>query len=135
MGNYREIEKNEITINKFLSAFKRGQRHAFLAFGVPLLWAFIDKLFDLHSPDFVVIFIGFFASIKLLQWIFIFWLGDARCPQCGAIPIANERLFGVGPAIGFGIPLFEWQIKRCCKCNYPLSFQELEKDLSKPELK
>ncbi len=131
MQTYRKIEKNEANIYKFLSAFKKGRRHIFLAFGVPLLWVFIDKLLGLHPPNFITILVGFFASIKLLQWIYIFWLGNARCPQCGATPIANERLFGVGPSVGFGVPLFECQIKRCCKCDYPLSLKELEKDLAK----
>ena len=92
MQTYRKIEKNEANIYKFLSAFKKGRRHIFLAFGVPLLWVFIDKLLGLHPPNFITILVGFFASIKLLQWIYIFWLGNARCPQCGATPVSYTHL-------------------------------------------
>ena len=130
MHPQRLIEKNSAHVSKFLIAFRKGRRDLLLAFGFPLLLAMTDKLLGLKLPDFVVVTIGVFSSIKLLQWIYIFWLGDARCPQCGSVPIANEKLFGIGPAIGFGIPLFEWQISRCRKCDYPLSFPELEKDLS-----
>lgn len=129
MNSQKLIEKNSTYVSRFLIAFRRGRRGLLLAFSFPLLLAMTDKFLGLKLPDFGVIAIAVFSSIKLLQWIYIFWLGDARCPQCGSVPIANEKLFGIGPAIGFGIPLFERQISRCRKCDYPLSFAELKKDL------
>lgn len=41
-----------------------------------------------------------------------------------------SKLLGIGPVVRFGIPMFERQIKRCHKCDYPLSLAELEKDLA-----
>jgi len=71
-----------------------------------------------------LLFVWFFP-----KGLFSFLGGKARCPQCKATPLVFRKLLGVGPVIGFGIPLFERQIKRCHKCDYPLSLAELEKDL------
>jgi hypothetical protein len=85
---------------------------------------------DVEQSRVLHLAIGLTTAWFLLRGLFSFLGGKARCPQCKTTPLVFSKLLGVGPVVRFGIPLFERQIKRCHKCDYPLSLPELEKDLA-----
>lgn len=130
------IPKKADTILAFLQAYRDARRNMFIIpFGLTVFIHAAYHLFFSHiSKDEVPL--GVILSLGLLfvwffpRGLFSFLGGKARCPQCKTPPLVFRKLLGVGPVIGFGIPLFERQIKRCHKCDYPLSLAELEKDLA-----
>lgn len=132
----RPIPKNAAAVLAFLHAYRRARLNMILIpFGITILGHSSYHLFFSHVPkDQVplgVIFpLGIFTGWFILRGLFSFLGGKARCPQCKAPPLVFSKLLGVGPVVRFGIPLFERQIKRCHKCDYPLSLAELEKDLA-----
>jgi hypothetical protein len=131
----RPIPKNADTILAFLKAYRNARLNMFIIpFGLTLSYHLIRNLFFFHIPKdqaswAVILSVGFLFVWFFPKGLFSFLGGKARCPQCKATPLVFRKLLGVGPVIGFGIPLFERQIKRCHKCDYPLSLAELEKDL------
>jgi hypothetical protein len=132
----RPIQKNSETISAFLQAYRNARLNMFIIpFGLTVFIHAAYHLFFSHVPKDQVP-LGVILSLGLLfvwffpKGLFSFLGGKARCPQCKTPPLVFRKLLGIGPVIGFGIPLFERQIKRCHKCDYPLSLAELEKDLA-----
>jgi membrane associated rhomboid family serine protease len=132
----KAIPKNVDTILTFLESYRRARLNMLIIpFGLAILGNLFHHFFFSHIPKdqvpLTVIFsLGLFTAWFGLKGLFSFLAGKARCPQCKTTPLVFSKLFGVGPVMGFGIPLFERQIKRCHKCDYPLSLAELEKDLA-----
>ena len=132
----RPISKCADTVSAFLQAYRRARRNMIIIpFGLTVLIHIIYYLFFPYVPKDqiplgVIFLLGLFFIWFFQQGLFSFLAGKARCPQCKAPPLVFGKLLGVGPVIGFGIPLFERQIKRCHKCDYPLSLAELEGDLA-----
>jgi hypothetical protein len=131
----KAIPKNADTILAFLQAYRNARLNMLIIpFGLAIFGNLLHQFFFSHIPKdqvpLTVIFpLGLFTAWFGLKGLFSFLAGKARCPQCKAIPLVFSKLLGVGPVVRFGIPLFERQIKRCHKCDYPLSLGELEKDL------
>ena len=131
------IPKNPDAILAFLKAYRRARMNMFV---IPLaltlgLSVFLNSTVYKGMPyadqsSVLHLAIGLAAVWFFLQGLFSFLGGKARCPQCKTPPLVFRKLLGVGPVIGFGIPIFARQIKRCHKCDYPLSLTELEKDLA-----
>ncbi len=132
----RPIPKNAEPILAFLYAYRRARLNMILIpFGLTMLGHASYHVFFSHVPKdqvplSVILPLGLFTGWFILRGLFSFLGGKARCPQCKRPPLVFRKLLGVGPVIGFGIPLLERQIKRCHKCDYPLSLAELEKDLA-----
>jgi hypothetical protein len=130
------IPKNAEAILVFLYAYRRARLNMiFIPFGITMLGHASYHLFYSHVPKDqvplgVILPLGIFTGWFILRGLFSFLGGKARCPQCKATPLVFSKLLGVGPVVRFGIPLLERQIKRCHKCDYPLSLAELEKDLA-----
>lgn len=130
------IPKKADPILAFLKAYRRARMNMFL---IPLaltlgLSVFLNSTIYKSVPyadqsSVLHLAIGLATVWFFLQGLFSFLGGKARCPQCKTPPLVFRKLLGVGPIIGFGIPIFVRQIKRCHKCDYPLSLAELEKDL------
>jgi hypothetical protein len=134
------IFKNAETILAFLEAYRRARRNMLIIPTVLTLGAnfvlnttIYKNVPDVEQSRVLHLAIGLTTAWFLLRGMFSFLGGKARCPQCKATPLAFSKLLGVGPVVRFGIPLFERQIKRCHKCDYPLSLAELEKDLAAEE--
>lgn len=132
----KAIPKNADTILAFLQAYRNARLNMFIIpFGLTVFIHAAYHLFFSHVPKDRVP-LGVILSLGLLfvwffpRGLFSFLGGKARCPQCKTMPLVFSKLLGVGPIVRFGIPLFERQIKRCHKCDYPLSLAELEKDLA-----
>ena len=130
----RPIIKNADTILEFLKAYRRARmRMIFIPFASAIMFNIAVEIFEMprdQMPGYIAIPIGLIVSWYLTSGLFSFLGGKARCPQCKTMPLVFSKLLGVGPVVRFGIPLFERQIKRCHKCDYPLSLAELEKDLA-----
>lgn len=132
----RPIQKNAETILAFLQAYRNARLNMFIIpFGLTISYHAIRNLFFSYIPKdqaswVVILSVGFLFVWFFPRGLFSFFGGKARCPQCKTPPLAFSKLFGVGPVMEFGIPLFERQIKRCHQCDYPLSLAELEKDLA-----
>lgn len=132
----RPIQKNAETILAFLQAYRNARLNMFIIpFGLTISYHAIRNLFFSHIPKdqaswAIILSVGFLFVWFFPRGLFSFLGGKARCPQCKTPPLVFRKLLGVGPVIGFGIPLLERQIKRCHKCDYPLSLAELEKDLA-----
>lgn len=131
----KAIPINAETILAFLQAYRLARLNMFIIpFGLTVLIHAGYHLFFSHIPKdqvplSAILLIGLLFVWFFPQGLFSFLGGKARCPQCKTPPLVFRKLLGIGPVIGFGIPLFERQIKRCHKCDYPLSLGELEKDL------
>jgi hypothetical protein len=130
----RPITKTADTILVFLQAYRRARmRMIFIPFTVAIVFNIAVEIFEIprdQMPGYIAIPIGLIVSWYLASGLFSFLGGKARCPQCKTMPLVFSKLLGVGPVVRFGIPIFERQIKRCHKCDYPLSLAELEKDLA-----
>ncbi len=130
----RLIPKNADTILAFLKAYRRARMHMILIpFAAAIIFNVAIEIYTVprdQIPGYIALPLGFIVSWYLARGLFSFLGGKARCPQCKATPVVFRKLLGIGPVIGFGIPLLERQIKRCHKCDYPLSLAELEKDLT-----
>ena len=132
----RPIPKNADTILAFLQAYRNARLNMILIpLGLTILGHASYHVFFYHVPKdqvplSVILPLGLFTGWFILRGLFSFLGGKARCPQCKAMPLVFSKLLGVGPVVRFGIPLFERQIKRCHKCDYPLSLAELENDLA-----
>jgi hypothetical protein len=135
----KAIPKNVDTILTFLQAYRNARLNMFIIpFGLTISYYAIRNLFFSHIPKdqvswAVILSVGFLFLWFFPRGLFSFLGGKARCPQCKTTPLVFSKLLGVGPVVRFGIPLFERQIKRCHKCDYPLSLAELEKDLAAEE--
>jgi len=130
----RLTPKNAETISAFLQAYRRARMHMILIpFAAAIIFNVAVEIFAVprdQIPGYIALPLGFIVSWYLAKGLFSFLGGKARCPQCKTMPLVFSKLLGVGPVVQFGIPLFERQIKRCHKCDYPLSLAELEKDLA-----
>lgn len=132
----KPIPKNKDTIFAFLQAFRNARLNMLIIpFGLAIFGNLTHHLFFCHIPKdqvplTVIFLLGLFTAWFGLKGLLSFLAGKARCPQCKTMPLVFSKLLGVGPVVRFGIPLFERQIKRCHKCDYPLSLAELEKDLA-----
>ncbi len=131
----KAIPKNADTILAFLQAYRNARLNMFvIPFGLTVLihvgyHLFFSRVPKDQVPLSAILLIGLLFVWFFPRGLFSFLGGKARCPQCKRPPLVFLKLLGVGPVIGFGIPLLERQIKRCHKCDYPLSLVELEKDL------
>jgi hypothetical protein len=132
----KAIPKNADTILAFLQAYRSARLNMFiipLAFTLGVNFVLNTTLYkdvpDVEQSILLHLVIGLITTWFFLRGLFSFLGGKARCPQCKTMPLVFSKLLGVGPVVRFGIPLFERQIKRCHKCDYPLSLAELEKDL------
>jgi hypothetical protein len=132
------VKKDAEVVNSFIASYRAASRSFIL---YPLL-----ILLGLVSYDYIF-FPGVAASEKpftlvssfLMAGLTFFWckgfydfmFGNARCPQCKSWITVSPFFLGVVEIkVLKGIPLLERQIKRCHKCDYPLSLAELEKDLA-----
>lgn len=132
-----KIQKNAAPIMEFLQAYRRARLNMLVIPSVLTLGANLvlnttiyKDVPDVEQSRILHLAIGLTTAWFLLRGLFSFLGGKARCPQCKTPPLVFRKLLGIGPVIGFGIPLLERQIKRCHKCDYPLSLAELEKDLA-----
>lgn len=132
----KSITKKADAILAFLQAYRRARMNMFvipliLTLGVNFLLdtTIYKGVPDVEQSRVLHLAIGLTTAWFFVQGLFSFLVGKARCPQCKTMPLVFSKLLGVGPVVRFGIPLFERQIKRCHKCDYPLSLGELEMDL------
>jgi hypothetical protein len=132
----KAIPKNADTILAFLQAYRRARLNmVIIPFGLTIFGHSFYQLFFSHIPKnqvplSIILLLGILTGWFVLRGLFSFLGGKARCPQCKSPPLVFSKLLGLGPVVRFGIPLLERQIKRCHKCDYPLSLVELEKDLA-----
>ncbi len=120
----------------FQDSYQRARQNMIV---IPIVLGFLFycvwSLFYSHIPKdqtplSIVLLLGGALSWFFVKGLFSFLGGKARCPQCKSPPLVFSKFLGIGPIISMGIPLFECQISRCHKCDYPLSIAELEKDLA-----
>ena len=132
----RPIPKTADAVLAFLHAYRQARLNMiFIPFGLTMSGHVSYHLFFYNTPKdqvplSIILPLGILTGWFILRGLFSFLGGKARCPQCKATPLVFSKLLGIGPVVRFGIPLFERQIKRCHKCDYPLSLTELEKDLT-----
>ena len=103
----------------FRKSFIRSLIGFALCFVTIVCIAVIDT-YVIRVPKSVGVVMIVIASFGQLYALFLWLGGKACCPNCGKAPIASSGLaFGISPFI-----------KRCSRCDYPLTIQELEKDLA-----
>ena len=116
--------KSAELINQFRRAFNEVWIWFVFFFGSSALVLFIDKQIT-KVPFAIGLSVALLASGGMLRVLYLSLLGKARCPNCYQPPMQSSGL-------AFGIAL---RIKRCGRCDYPLTLEELEKDLTKEKFK
>ena len=111
-------------INQFRRAFNEVWLWFVFMFGGSALLLFVDKQI-VKVPVAIGLAVALAATWGLLRILFLSLFGKARCPNCALPPMQSSGL-------AFGIAL---RIKRCGRCGYPLTLEELEKDLASEKYK
>lgn len=124
------IPKTLDAIHKLRAAHVEFYKFFALAWGVAIGLFLLSQLFDLNNR------FSSFAEITIVDGLFLIaslvpayciircvHIGFTSfvCPNCGATP--REESSGYGAGISFNP-------KRCVRCDYPLSVDEMQKDLT-----
>jgi|688.fasta_scaffold114371_3 hypothetical protein len=130
MWSQKNIPKSLEAIAELQAAHKKFYLYFLGGIFLVLLTVLIDLIFDIRPAnpgarggklaqwwDYPIGLVFFYCIVRCIHIGFTSFV----CPNCGATP--REESSGYGAGISFNP-------KRCVRCDYPLSVEEMQKDLT-----